>query len=747
MQDSSVSKVGGVITVDTSSNSSSLEVLSLNSFSTLATSTNDTNDDTNIDTNNDTSIDTVTNVEYIQFADTRISSTTLESVPVLEIADVTITEQNQDSHLVQVTYNLSAATDNEVQFSYATVDDTAIAGLDYKAASGDITIPVGETTGVLEIEIFGDTEIESDEAFNLAFSNLSSATFENNDSEFSTTIEIENDDLEASLALLPSDIIQLEENEALTQYTFNVARIDNTVGETTVDYEIIGSGDNPVDAADFKDVVLPSGTITFADGETEKSVQFNVVGDSEIEADEEFSIALSNPSQDAKIITDELKGFVINDDEPIPAIIEVTEVGTVLSKSESDDNKELSFTVNRTGNTEGEVIVSYALEGSSENPVDAADFEEGVLPAGTITFADGETSKKITFNIADDVDAENNEGFILTLDTSSDATQILTPRLTGAIEDDDSTLQVIDSQVFSDGIVAFYFNQDLNQELLSLYGSENLPDITIKGEKTGTVNGSLIWNQEFEALGFIKTGKFLEPDTYTATLFSREGGIAKVEGEILDGDKDGNSGGNYQFQFTVEETGDRILSIPDLTLAPEETTDIPVSLNNAEGITKAEFDFYYDRDLLDITAVNPDRSLPENWQITASEIDRDNGIVNVTIEGTDSLTGNNLNIVNLEAVVPDTASYGDTQILDLANVILNDGMVEAIDDDGIHHVIKAGDVTGDSTLSALDAYQMMRVSVGLDDGFDRFATVDPMISADMNGDGVISAFDAYHAIN
>lgn len=741
-QESSVNKVGGVVTVDIGNTSTFLNSLVVDSFSAdISTFSNNLN----IELDKDIGIDTLTNVEYIQFADTRISSTTLEIVPILQIADISIAEQNAKSHVATITYNLSSATDKEVRFLYTTVDDTTIANLDYISEAGEVVIPVGETTGSLEIEIFGDTEIESDETFNLAFSNLSGATFENNELEFNTTVEIENDDLEASLALLPSDIIQIEANEGLTEYSFNIARIDNIVGETTVKYNIIGSGENPVEAADFANGVLPSGTITFADGETEKEIKFNVLGDKEIEADEEFSIALSNPSQNAKIITEELTGFVLNDDEPIPAIVEIIEVGTFLSKSENDENKELSFTVNRTGNTKGETVVQYSVEGISENPVEAADFANGMLPSGTITFADGETSKKITFNIVDDVNAENNEGFILTLDSTADATEILTSGLTGTIEDDDSTLQVIDSIVFSDEIIAFYFNQDLNEEVLSLYGSENLPDITVKGEKTGTVNGSLIWNEEINALGFIKTGKFLEPDKYTATLFSRENAIVQVGGEILDGDLDGNSGGDYQFEFTIEEKSDRILSIPDITIAPGETTDISLTLDNAEEVTQAQFDLYYDPDLLEINAINLNDSLPTNWQLTDSEIDKDNGVVRVTIEGTDALTGSNLNLVSLATVVPDTAKYGATQILDLENVFLNDGLINVVDDDAIHSVGKTGDVSGDGTLSGLDAYQMMRVSVGLDDGFDNFATVDPILMADMNDDNVISALDAFYA--
>ncbi|GAB4545450.1 MAG: hypothetical protein Tsb0014_39640 [Pleurocapsa sp.] len=84
--------------------------------------------------------------------------------------------------------------------------------------------------------------------------------------------------------------------------------------------------------------------------------------------------------------------------------------------------------------------------------------------------------------------------------------------------------------------------------------------------------------------------------------------------------------------------------------------------------------------------------------------------------------------------------------MDLENVVINDGNISAIADDAIHQVMLAGDITGDNQLSNEDVYQMMRVSVGLDDGFDRFSTIDPIIMADMNQDGVISAFDAHYAI-
>ena len=68
----------------------------------------------------------------------------------------------------------------------------------------------------------------------------------------------------------------------------------------------------------------------------------------------------------------------------------------------------------RSGNTEGTTTVSYEVTGSADNPVDAADFENGVLPSGIVEFSDGEIFKEITLNITGDRDVENDEEFTLT---------------------------------------------------------------------------------------------------------------------------------------------------------------------------------------------------------------------------------------------------------------------------------------------------------------------------------------------
>jgi hypothetical protein len=58
-----------------------------------------------------------------------------------------------------------------VQINYASSDLVAIAGLDYVAMSGVLSIPAGSSSVVLEVRIIGDLLNEGNERFNIDFSN------------------------------------------------------------------------------------------------------------------------------------------------------------------------------------------------------------------------------------------------------------------------------------------------------------------------------------------------------------------------------------------------------------------------------------------------------------------------------------------------------------------------------------------------------------------------------------------------
>lgn len=77
---------------------------------------------------------------------------------------------------------LSAKAGQDVEIAYATADsetakNAALAGLDYTATSGTLTIAQGQTKGFIEVEILGDALKEGDEVFNLVLSEPTGAGF------------------------------------------------------------------------------------------------------------------------------------------------------------------------------------------------------------------------------------------------------------------------------------------------------------------------------------------------------------------------------------------------------------------------------------------------------------------------------------------------------------------------------------------------------------------------------------------
>lgn len=68
-----------------------------------------------------------------------------------------------------VEFRLNQPGPNDITFTYTTADDSAIAGQDYMAATGLITIPAGSFTAEVAISVIDDFEPEGTEQFYLFF--------------------------------------------------------------------------------------------------------------------------------------------------------------------------------------------------------------------------------------------------------------------------------------------------------------------------------------------------------------------------------------------------------------------------------------------------------------------------------------------------------------------------------------------------------------------------------------------------
>jgi hypothetical protein len=98
----------------------------------------------------------------VQNCDSTLPLLMTRSYPVKE-GDAGLTTLNAD-------VSLDRPATQPVSIHYATSNDDAIAGLDYVEAHGTLTIPVGATTGRIQLSIIGDLLRESNERFNLRFS-------------------------------------------------------------------------------------------------------------------------------------------------------------------------------------------------------------------------------------------------------------------------------------------------------------------------------------------------------------------------------------------------------------------------------------------------------------------------------------------------------------------------------------------------------------------------------------------------
>ncbi|MDJ0594116.1 MAG: malectin domain-containing carbohydrate-binding protein [Pleurocapsa sp. MO_226.B13] len=137
--------------------------------------------------------DTLTDIEYLQFNDVRVDAENFVVTPVLEVEDISVREGNLSNNIAQFTFNLSTPAPVDVVFDYSTEDIDAVAGSDYVATSGQITIPAGETSASLNLEVIGDDEDEGIELFGLKILGISGATFANNQTEYTPIAQTEDD--------------------------------------------------------------------------------------------------------------------------------------------------------------------------------------------------------------------------------------------------------------------------------------------------------------------------------------------------------------------------------------------------------------------------------------------------------------------------------------------------------------------------------------------------------------------------
>jgi hypothetical protein len=224
-----------------------------------------------------------------------------DPLPSISIADVSV-EEGVTGATATFVLTLSAASGRVVTVGYATADSTAAAGSDYTAASGTASFAVGATTTSIDVAVTGDTLAEPDETFLVRLTAPSNSTLV----RAQATGTIRNDDGLPAVSI--GDASTAEGNSGTMNVNFAVTLTAASLSPVSVSY-MTGGGT----ATAGTDYTASSGTLTIPAGSTSGTITVVITSDMTAEADETFSLTLSNPVN-ATLARSAATGTIANDD-------------------------------------------------------------------------------------------------------------------------------------------------------------------------------------------------------------------------------------------------------------------------------------------------------------------------------------------------------------------------------------------------------------------------------------------------
>jgi hypothetical protein len=237
---------------------------------------------------------------------------------ILSIGNASVVER--DSGAREAVFTVSLRFHNvTTTVDYATADGTAtLADNDYRSTSGTLTFRRGENTKRIRVPVTGDHNLEADETFVVNLTGASGGTYRCGISirDRQGLGTIRNDDGAMSpmngpagvLSLAIGDASGLEGNLTSRMLSFPVTLSAPSDEPVRVRYSTTDGS-----ATEHHDYRPERGTLIFAPGETEKTIDVRVRGDLGDEGNESFSVELSD-ARGAAVADGRAAGTILDDD-------------------------------------------------------------------------------------------------------------------------------------------------------------------------------------------------------------------------------------------------------------------------------------------------------------------------------------------------------------------------------------------------------------------------------------------------
>ena len=513
--------------------------------------------------------------------------------PDLQTGTITIDEADSSrANIFTLSLDHASSTPITVHISSSQAGDTHLAtvGTDYLAVDQDITFAAGETTKTFTLNVLGDTIDEFSEALTLTATSKAGVVQLPADP---TVVFLRNDDVKIQV----SDASIVEGNTGTPKLAFTVtlsqaSSHDVSVNFATADGTAVSTGSSASGGQDYN---AATGTLTFAAGETQKTILIDINPDTYGERDEFFKLNFSNP-QHATLTKTSVTGTIQNDDDYLSiSDAQVIEGGAGTSKV-------MTFTVTlvRGVNTQGAIKMNYQTADISGSATAGSDYT--AIPSTLLTFAANETVKTISVTVlGDSIDESTDEKFNVVLSNVSNVDHpeqtfsTAGSRLTGVgtIIDDENLLTVSNASIVEgdSGTLNMVFTVNLVNRVGSGTVTVNFATANgtaIAGSDYSTTSGSLTFSSTETTKTVVVPilGDVVREGDETFSLnFSNPVGASlattSVTGTIIDNDPLPSfsiTGG------TVAENGGSLVFT--INLSGPSQTPVSVTFNTADGTAK-----------------------------------------------------------------------------------------------------------------------------------------------------------------
>ncbi|TRT44375.1 MAG: tandem-95 repeat protein, partial [Microcystis aeruginosa Ma_QC_C_20070703_M131] len=228
----------------------------------------------------------------------------LNGTSTISIADTTINESQSQATF---TVKLTGISHQIFTVDYSTNDGTAKAGEDYTAVNGTLTFNAGESQKTITVPITNDSSYEGNETFTLKLSNstggavlgtnAATITIVDNDVPEPGILAFSNAQFSVNEDGTPVNVVTINRTNGIDGQVSATINLNNNTATTPNDYN-----NNPI-------------TVTFANGETSKTITIPIVDDIQFEGNETINITLTNVTSGATIGTQDKATLTIVDNE------------------------------------------------------------------------------------------------------------------------------------------------------------------------------------------------------------------------------------------------------------------------------------------------------------------------------------------------------------------------------------------------------------------------------------------------